>query len=80
MPRLKFEDVALATSEGAPLVRGGQLRGEFSILPLLVGRIELSDLALHGSRIDVDLDALGQTSWMTPIDKVRASITGAAVP
>ena len=80
VPRLKFEDVALATSEGAPLVRGGQLRGEFSILPLLVGRIELSDLALHGSRIDVDLDALGQTSWMTPIDKVRASITGAAVP
>src|SRR3954463_7814555 len=78
VPRLKFEDVALATSEGAPLVRGGQLRGEFSVLSLLTGRIELSDLSLHVSRIDVDVDARGHTAWTTPIDRVRANIVGPA--
>src|SRR3954447_22158293 len=29
VPRLKFEDVALADVDGTPLVRGGRLRGEF---------------------------------------------------
>src|SRR5215210_5282450 len=80
VPRLKFEDIALASPEGTPLVRGGQLRGEFSILPLLVGRIELSDLSLHGSRIDVEFDALSQAAWTKPIEKVRASIGDSAVP
>jgi AsmA protein len=80
VPRLKFEDVALAAPEGPPLVRGGHLRGEFSILSLLVGRIEISDLSLHGSRIDVDLDAHGQTAWNTPVDRMRARISGVTVP
>jgi AsmA protein len=61
-------------------VRGGHLRGELSILPLLIGRIELSELSLHGSRIDVDLDAFGQTAWSTSADKIRASIAGIALP
>src|SRR4051794_5527432 len=80
VPRLKLEDVALATAEGAPLVRGGHLRGEFSVLSLLTGRIELSDLSLHGSRIDVDVDARGHRAWTTPIDRVRANIVGPAPP
>src|SRR5215212_8736875 len=80
VPRLKFEDVALATPEGMPLVRGGQLRGEFSIVSFLGGRLELSDLSLHGSRIDIDVDADGQTAWATPIGKVRANIVGSVPP
>lgn len=80
VPRLKLEDVALTTAEGTALVRGGHLRGELGILPLLVGRIELSEVSLHGSRIDVELDATGQTAWSAPVDKLRAGVADVAAP
>ena len=73
VPRLKFEDVALADADGAPLVRGGRLRGEFRIVRLLAGTVELSELALDGARIDVDLDAAGRTAWTVPLERVKAA-------
>src|ERR687891_442763 len=42
VPRLKFENVTLS-AEGTPIAKAAFLRGEFRVLPLLFGRIELSD-------------------------------------
>lgn len=51
VPRLKFEDVTLASSDGAIRAEGGTLRGELRAISLLRGRIELSEVALADSRI-----------------------------
>jgi AsmA protein len=46
IPRVKFEDVVLEFPDGALKAEGGTLRGELRILPLLFGRIDLSDFDL----------------------------------
>src|SRR3954451_18972073 len=51
VPRLKFDDVTIANRDGVPIVRGGQLRGEFRLVPLLAGRMELAEASLSGSAI-----------------------------
>jgi AsmA protein len=60
VPRLKFDDVTIANRDGVPIVRGGQLRGEFRLVPLLAGRMELAEASLSGSAIEVALDGSGR--------------------
>ncbi len=59
VPRLKFEDVSLRALDGTPLVDGGELRGEFRVVPLLMGRLELTDLWLNRARVTVGLGERG---------------------
>src|SRR5918995_1197772 len=47
VPRLKFEEVSLATLGTPPMVEAAQLRGEFRLLPLLVGKLELAELTIQ---------------------------------
>src|SRR5215208_4706243 len=54
VPRLKFENVALAVPGSPPLVAAEQLRSEFRIWPLLIGRIELAEVALSGAQLRVE--------------------------
>jgi len=61
IPRVKFEDVRLASTNGALAVEGGTLRGELRLVPLLVGRVELSDLALDRAHISL---AGGWPEWL----------------
>ena len=57
LPRLKFEGVTLTARDGRPLARGGALRGQLAIGPLLYGRIVVDEISLSDSRIDIDIDA-----------------------
>ena len=70
VPRVKFEDVALQTADGTTVARGGQLRGELRIVPLLTGRLELSELSLNGAHVAADLLRL----WTGPAQRVRARL------
>ena len=54
VPRMKFENVALAVPGSPPLVDAEQLRSEFRIWPLLIGRIELAEVALSGAQLRVE--------------------------
>jgi AsmA protein len=56
VPRLAFETVTLTSASGTPVARGGTLRGELRILPLLAGRIRFAELALTDATIDIELD------------------------
>src|SRR5215204_1063852 len=38
VPRLRLDSITLAAPDGTPVVRGGPLKGEIRILPLLIGR------------------------------------------
>lgn len=68
VPRVKFEDVHVSSPDGAVAVEGGTFRGELRLLPLLVGRIELSDMALSGSRITLSGDWL---PWLRTVSLPR---------
>jgi uncharacterized protein involved in outer membrane biogenesis len=74
VPRVKFEQIALASADGSVKVEGGTFRGELKLLPLLVGRTVLSTASLDGSRVTlgVPFDRLRLT------DKVQAQVKAAA--
>jgi AsmA protein len=59
LPRVKFEGVTLATPDGRTLARGGELRGQLAIGPLLYGRIVVDEISLSNSRIDIDMAGSG---------------------
>jgi AsmA protein len=52
-PRVKFEDVAVTSRVGALVAEGGTLRGQIKVMPLLLGRIELSEISLTQSTIQI---------------------------
>jgi AsmA protein len=63
IPRVKFEDVTLELPDQALKAEGGILRGELRVLPLLFGRIELSDFDLTETRITGSLQGLQAIKW-----------------
>lgn len=76
IPRVKFENVTLEFPDGALKAEGGTLRGELRILPLLFGRIDLSDFDLTETRITASAQKLQAVKW-TEIFKDRATETHA---
>ncbi|MBF9196759.1 AsmA family protein [Microvirga terrestris] len=76
IPRVKFENVALEFPNGALKAEGGILRGELRILPLLFGRVDLSDFDLTETRITASAQKLQAVKW-TEIFKDRATETHA---
>lgn len=63
IPRVKFENVTLAFPDEALKAEGGILRGELRLLPLLFGRIELSDFDLTDTRITGSFQKLQAVDW-----------------
>jgi AsmA protein len=63
IPRVKFENVTLRFPDQALMAKGGTLRGELRLLPLLFGNIELSDFDLTESRITGSFQALQAAKW-----------------
>lgn len=63
IPRVKFENVTFQLPQQTLKAEGGTLRGELRLLPLVLGRIELSDLALSEARITGSLKALQAVKW-----------------
>lgn len=74
IPRVKFENVTLQFPDQALKAEGGTLRGELRLLPLLFGRIELSDFDLTETRITATFKTLQSLKW-AEILKDRASET-----
>jgi len=74
VPRVKFENVAFSAGGSEPIVRADFLRGEFRILPLLMGRVELSELALTGASIRIERDAEGRSPWDRVAAVLRARV------
>jgi AsmA protein len=62
-PRVKFEDVTLAFPHRTANAKGGILRGELHLLPLLIGRIELKEITLSDTRIDASQEAIRSRDW-----------------
>jgi AsmA protein len=63
IPRVKFEDVSAHFPDHSLKAEGGTLRGEIRVLPLLLGRVELSDFDLSDSRITASSQALQAVNW-----------------
>jgi AsmA protein len=74
VPRLKFEDITLTAADGTRVVRGGWLRGEFRVLPIVAGRLELSQLSLSDVRIDIESDARGKTPWDAAVANLQSRV------
>ncbi len=72
MPRLKFEEVSIYGADGAPLTRGGELRGQIAVAPLLLGRIVLDEVSLSNARVDIVVDEDGVGPWDPAIEALRA--------
>jgi AsmA protein len=73
VPRLRLDSITLAAPDGTPVVRGGPLKGEIRILPLLIGRLEFAELALSGAAIDVELGNEA-TGWEQAIAGLRTRL------
>lgn len=78
VPRLKFEDISIGTADGVALVQGGQLRGEFRVMPLLFGRMELSEISLNASRVSVRIDTAGRSTLDGVIERLKQQAQGAS--
>ena len=62
-PRVKFEGMTLTFPGQGVKADGGTLRGELRLLPLLLGRLELSEIALTDTKITASYDALRAVDW-----------------
>jgi AsmA protein len=76
VPRVKFEDITLAASDGRPVARGGLLRAELRVLPLLLARFEFAEVLLKDTAIAVDIDEAGRTAWDAAVSKARERFAG----
>ena len=63
IPRVKFENVTLRFPNEALRAEGGTLRGELRVLPLLFGRIELSDFDLSETKLIGSLQKVQAVDW-----------------
>jgi AsmA protein len=79
MPRLKFENVSISGKNGAPLTRGGELRGQLAVVPLLFGRIVLDEVSLSNARIDILLNESG-SPWEPVVEAVRGKLREDGTP
>jgi AsmA protein len=74
VPRVKFENVTLTTLDGQPVARNGLLRAELRILPLLLARLEFTEVLLKDAIIDVDIDAAGRSAWDETVASLRERV------
>lgn len=63
-PRIKFEDIVLATADGATRVTARQLRGQLQLAPLLSGRFVLADATLVDPAVRTAAGSVaGESIW-----------------
>ncbi len=73
VPRVKMEDVVFTTFDGDVALRARQMRGELRWLPLIAGRVELSDATLLEPTI-VAVDVKGASVWRIAADRLAQEI------
>lgn len=55
-PRIKFENVTFTAPDAAVSLQASMIKGDLRILPLLMGRLELSSITLFSPDVSIDLD------------------------
>ena len=76
-PRVRLDDVALVDPNGSLVLETASLTGDVRLLPLLGGRLEVSEIDLASPRISVDIDRAPLT---TAGAAVRAANAPSATP
>jgi AsmA protein len=72
---VSFSDVVLGESApGEPAVAIGELIANLRLMPLLAGRIEISDITLIKPRIVMELGPDGHTNWSPLIDTLARAL------
>ena len=73
---VSFADVALGDAR-RPALTAERLTARLRLLPLLIGRVEIADVALVHPHIAIDLEPNGQTNWSGLIEALaRSQIAG----
>ena len=70
--RISFADVVLGDA-AHPALTAERLTARLRFFPLLVGRVEIADVALERPNIAVDLDANGGSNWSGLIEALARS-------
>ncbi len=72
---VRFSDVTLSSDSAAqPALTAERLRAHLRFLPLLLGRIEVADVALIHPRILVDIDTSGRSNWSVLLDTLTRAL------
>jgi AsmA protein len=72
---ISFSDVVLGESgSDGPAVSVKELLVHLRLMPLLAGRIEISDITLIKPRIAVEIDSEGRTNWSSLIDTLARAL------
>jgi AsmA protein len=70
--RVSFADVALGDAK-KPALTAERLTAHLRFFPLLVGRVEIADVALENPTIAIDFEPDGSTNWSTLIAMLARS-------
>lgn len=69
---VSFADVALGDAK-RPALTAERLTARLRLIPLLLGRVEISDVTLERPTITIDADANGNTNWSGLVDTLTRS-------
>ena len=69
---VSFADVVLGDAN-SPALTAEKLTARLRFFPLLIGRVEIADVALVRPTIAIDIDANGQSNWAGLIDALARS-------
>lgn len=72
-PRVRLDDVALVDPNGALVVETPTLTGDVRLLPLLGGRLEITEVDLARPRISIDIDRAPLTTAGAAVRAANAS-------
>jgi AsmA protein len=70
--RVSFADVVLGDGD-KPAMTAERLTAHLRFFPLLIGRVEIADVALESPTIAVDFDDKGGSNWSTLVDALARS-------
>jgi AsmA protein len=73
---VNFADVVLGDAK-EPALSAERLTARLRFFPLLIGRVEIADVALENPRIAIDFQPNGQSNWSALIDALTRSQTTA---
>lgn len=71
--KVSFTEVTLG-DDGKPVLAADRLDARLRFLPLLIGRIEIADVALVRPRISVTFDRAGQSNWAGLVDALARAL------
>jgi AsmA protein len=72
---VRFSDVTLSSNRASqPALVAERLRAHLRFLPLLLGRIEVADVALIHPRILVDIDTSGHSNWSALLETLTRAL------